>query len=122
MFYQVLNTLWLSAYGFRNFASAILNVKNIGNDTTLVSAYRDTSNGPSVLILGENTDVLVGFFPSSYNRKTFDGCMNQLRFDDELMGLWYWKVKILKMYVCMHFVKSVCIRSSSGPNEEKYRT
>ena len=94
MLYWILNTLLLSAHGFRNFASAILNVKNIGNDTTLVSAYRDTSNGPSVLLLGENTDVLVGFFPSSNNRKTFDGCMNQLRFDDELMGLWYWKVNI----------------------------
>ena len=85
----------LSVLGFRNFASAILNVQNIGNDTTLVSAYRDTSNGPSILVLGENSDVLVGFFPSSNNRKTFDGCMNQLLFDDELMGLWYWKVKNL---------------------------
>ena len=85
----------LSVLGFRNFASAILNVQNIGNDTTLVSAYRDTSNGPSILVLGENSDVLVGFFPSSNNRKTFDGCMNQLLFDEELMGLWYWKVKNL---------------------------
>ena len=70
-------------------------MQNIGNDTTLVSAYRDTSNGPSILVLGENSDVLVGFFPSSNNRKTFDGCMNQLLFDEELMGLWYWKVKNL---------------------------
>ena len=93
--------------GFRNFASAVLNVTDIGNETTLVSDNYETSDGPFVLHLGKNTDVLVGFFPSSDNPKTFDGCMKQLQFDTELMGLWYWKVK-LSSYICMYVCMYVC--------------
>ena len=46
---------------FRNFASAILNVTNIVNETTLVSDNYEGRDGPFVLQLGKNTDVLVGF-------------------------------------------------------------
>ena len=112
LMWRMLNFNLTKLIEFRNFASAILNVTNIVNETTLVSDNYEGRDGPFVLQLGKNTDVLVGFFPSSDNPKTFDGCIKQLQFDDELMGLWYWKVKLssyIFMCVCMYICMYVCI-------------
>ena len=52
-----------------------------------------------IINLGENSDVYVGSVPdgkkvpSVIKSQTFQGCMEDLVFGGEMMGVWNWKVK-----------------------------
>ena len=65
-----------------------------------------------ILTLGPDSDVFVGNLPSTAKKPSafvtdpFNGCMDELIYDEERMGLWDWKVSKKLPYTCkMNSVK-----------------
>lgn len=57
-----------------------------------------------ILTLGPKSDVFVGNLPASAKKPNafvtdpFNGCMDELIYDEERMGLWDWKVSNILSY------------------------
>lgn len=93
---------------FRNFGDAEIRVveliedQNLGfeNVTSQLKEEHSAQIPSPILNLGPKSDLLLGGIPSGKKvpsamvASTFDGCMEELKYDSQRMGLWNWKVCI----------------------------
>ena len=90
----------------RNFGDAEIRVveliedQNLGfeNITSQVKEEHSAQIASPILNLGADSDLFLGGIPSGKKipsamvASTFDGCMEELKYDSQRMGLWNWKV------------------------------
>lgn len=102
---------WISSdnmdFSFRSFSSAsakvaMMNKQGKEDEENTTEVVRPPASIPSpILNLGPDSDLFIGSVPdgkkvpSVIKSRTFKGCMEDLVYGNQLMGLWNWKVHYL---------------------------